>query len=137
VFRFRTSKPFASGEEITFTVRGGGIDQALARAEMTDIHVVPNPYVASSLFESANYYRSGRGERRIYFMGLPQECTIRIYTVAGQLVQTLRHQGTSDNGQLPWDLVSRDGMDISFGMYIYHVDAGPVGTHMGRFAVIK
>jgi hypothetical protein len=137
VFRFRTSKPFSDSENITFTVRGGGIDVDLARVELSDIHVVPNPYVASSIFEPANIYRSGRGERRIYFMGLPQECTIRIYTVSGQLVQTMRHQGGTDNGQMAWDLVSRDGMNISFGMYIYHVDAGPIGSHVGRFAVIK
>jgi hypothetical protein len=137
VFRFRTSKPFADSETITFTVRGGGIDMELARVELSDIHVVPNPYVASSIFEPANIYRSGRGDRRIYFVGLPQECTIRIYTVSGQLVQTMKHQGSNDNGQMAWDLVSRDGMNISFGMYIYHVDAGPIGSHVGRFAVIK
>ncbi len=137
VFRFRTSKPFADSETITFTVRGGGIDTDLARVELSDIHVVPNPYVASSIFEPANIYRSGRGDRRIYFVGLPQECTIRIYTVSGQLVQTMKHQGSNDNGQMAWDLVSRDGMNISFGMYIYHVDAGPIGSHVGRFAVIK
>ena len=137
VFRFRTSKPFSNSETITFTVRGGGIDIDLARVQLSDIHVVPNPYVASSIFEPANIYRLGRGDRRIYFMGLPQECTIRIYTVSGQLVQTMKHQASSDNGQMAWDLVSLDGMNISFGMYIYHVDAGPIGSHVGRFAVIK
>jgi hypothetical protein len=28
-------------------------------------------------------------------------------------------------------------MDIGFGVYIYHVDAGELGTKVGKFAVIK
>jgi hypothetical protein len=70
-------------------------------------------------------------------MNLPQECTIRIYTITGGLVQTLHHESTRDDGQLAWDLVSRDGMNIAFGVYLYHVTAPGVGEHMGRFAVIK
>ena len=36
-----------------------------------------------------------------------------------------------------WDLVSKDGMDISFGVYVYHVDAPGIGEKIGRFAIIK
>ena len=70
-------------------------------------------------------------------MNLPRECTIRIYTITGQLVQTLHHDSTGDDGQLAWDLVSRDGMNIAYGIYLFHVEAPGVGDHIGRFAVIK
>ena len=98
---------------------------------------MPNPYVATSLFEPSNPYLVGRGERRILFMNLPPQCTIRIYTVTGDLVQTLTHDATVDNGQEPWNLVSRDGMDVAYGVYLFHVDAPGVGTSVGRFALIK
>ena len=70
-------------------------------------------------------------------MNLPPTCTIRIYTITGQLVQTLQHDAGIADGQLAWDLVSKDGMNIAYGVYIYHVDAPGIGEKIGRFAVIK
>jgi hypothetical protein len=120
-----------------FSTKEAFFDQEKASTELDSIIVVPNPYVATNPFEPPNVYRAGRGERRIYFMNLPRECTIRIYTVTGQLVQTLEHSSTLDNGQESWDLLSRDGMDVSFGVYLYHVEAPGLGEHVGRFALIK
>ena len=135
--RFRTSKPFQTGDRVTFSVEPATYSAEKAKADLDRIMVVPNPYVATSAFEPANPFRAGRGERRIWFMNLPQECTIRIYTITGSLVQTLEHASTRDDGQLSWDLISRDGMNIAFGVYIYHVTAPGVGEHVDRFAVIK
>jgi hypothetical protein len=36
-----------------------------------------------------------------------------------------------------WDLLSKDGQDISYGVYIYHVEAPDVGETIGKFAIIK
>ena len=79
----------------------------------------------------------GRGERRIFFIHLPQKCTIRIYTIDGKLVKTLQHDSDTDDGQESWNLVSKDGMDVAFGIYIFHVDASGIGSKTGRFALIK
>jgi hypothetical protein len=135
--RFNTHKPFMTGDAITFNLDPSGFDAVVASSSLDNIHVVPNPYVATSIFEPANVYRAGRGERRIYFRGLPPECTVRIYTLSGQLVQTLHHSSSADDGQMSWNLVSRDGMDVAYGVYIFHVDAPGVGQHIGRFAIIK
>jgi hypothetical protein len=134
---FHTHKPFQSGDEFRFSIRGAEFDSETARSSMDNIFVVPNPYVASSNFEPQNTYRSGRGERRIYFMNLPPTCTIRIYTITGELVQTLYHDESIDNGQESWDLTTKDGMNLAFGVYLYHVEAKGVGNFKGRFAVIK
>ncbi len=135
--RFRTTKPFQTGDRVSFDVTPSSFSEQDALNDLDNIYVVPNPYVATSAFEPPNTFRAGRGERRIYFMNLPPECTIRIYTITGQLVQTLQHNSTIDDGQLAWDLVTRDGMNIAFGVYIFHVDAPGIGEHVGRFAVIK
>ena len=137
VLSFAPTRPFATGDYVDFSFTAPAFDADLAREEIGDVYVVPNPYVATSLFEPANPYLVGRGERRIMFMNLPPECTIRIYTVTGDLVQTLTHSSTVDDGQEPWNLVSRDGMDVAFGVYLFHVDAPGVGTSVGRFALIK
>jgi len=98
--------------------------------------VVPNPYVGAASWEAASV-SVGRGERRIFFIHLPQTCTIRIYTISGHLVQTLQHSGTYADGQEAWNLTSRDGMDIAFGVYVYHVEAPGIGTKIDRFAILK
>ena len=78
-----------------------------------------------------------RGPRRIYFDNLPNECTIRIYTITGELVKTIYHNTTFDNGQEFWDLTTKDNFPIAFGIYIYHIDAGKMGEKIGRLAIIK
>ncbi len=137
VFRIKTKKPFRSGESFQFTVKGPHFDVEKAKSDLDNIAVVPNPYVGAASWEPKLEFRAGRGERRIYFINLPAECTIRIYTVSGQHVQTLHHSSTLDNGQMPWDLLTKDGMELAYGNYIYHVDAPGIGEKIGRFAVIK
>ena len=131
-----TTKPFRNGETIKFSVAGAFTDERETKKEMDEIYVVPNPYVATNLFEPPNTYLSGRGERRIYFMNLPHECTIHIYTKTGKLVDTIKHNGNAGEGMASWDLISKDGMEIAYGVYFYTVEAlDKVST--GKFAVIK
>jgi hypothetical protein len=137
IYRITTTKPFRTGDKFMFSVRGSRYSGDLAKTEMEDISVVPNPYVAAASWEPRNPYRFGRGERRIWFINLPEQCTIRIYTVRGYLVDTIEHYGNQNNGAEPWDLVSKDGMDIAYGVYVYHVNAPGIGEKIGKFAVIK
>jgi hypothetical protein len=34
-------------------------------------------------------------------------------------------------------MLSKDNLDISYGIYIYHVDAPGIGEKIGKFVVIK
>jgi hypothetical protein len=70
-------------------------------------------------------------------MHLPSKCTINIYTLSGKLVQTIEHESTIADGQEKWDLTSKDGMDIAYGIYVFHVNAPDIGEKIGKFAVIK
>ncbi|MBW2638199.1 MAG: hypothetical protein JRC86_11920, partial [Deltaproteobacteria bacterium] len=137
VYRISTRKPYRTGDVIRFDVNGMRFNQQVAESDMNRISVVPNPYVAAASWEPKNPYRFGRGERRIWFINLPEECTIRIYTVRGYLVDTVEHYGPDGEGAESWDLVSKDGMDIAYGIYVYHVDAPGIGNKIGKFAVIK
>ncbi|MCY4224273.1 MAG: hypothetical protein OXF06_05495 [Bacteroidetes bacterium] len=132
-----TRKPFADSDQFLFRTVAAATDEVLATQELEDIYVVPNPYVATSVFEPRNpVSRSQRGERRLYFANVPQQCTIRIYTLAGELVETLYHDSTLDNGKLFWDMRTKDNMNLAYGLYIFHVDS-PDGSFIGKFAVIK
>ncbi|MCB2210637.1 hypothetical protein KQI52_00830 [bacterium] len=104
--------------------------------DLDRIKVYPNPYLAANVQEPSNPYSSGRGERRVTFNHLPKKCTIRIYTVRGELVDTIEHNESIFDGSENWDLRNQDGLDIAYGIYVYHVDS-PWGEHVGKFAVIK
>lgn len=136
VYRITTTKPYRTGEYLEFTMKAPGFDKAKAKNELAKIAVVPNPYVGAASWEPYTT-TVGRGERRVQFIHLPAECTIRIYTMSGALVQTLRHSGTLSDGQQSWDLTTKDGMNLAYGVYIFHVDAPGVGEVTGKFAVIK
>ncbi len=136
VFHIATTKPYRTGEYVKFQTQSPILDPTKARVNMSNILVVPNPYVGAASWEPQPT-SVGRGDRLIYFIHLPHQCTIRIYTISGHLVQTLQHQAGIDNGQEAWNLISRDGMDIAFGVYVYHVDAPDIGTYIGKFAIVK
>jgi len=118
-------------------VKGQKVDVEYAKSHLDRIKVVPNPYVVTALWEPHNPYTNGRGPRAVKFIHLPKQCTIRIYAVDGTLVQTLEHDSHLTNGTAEWDLMTRDNMDLAYGIYIYHVDAPGIGEHVGRMLVIK
>jgi hypothetical protein len=136
VFKVVTTKPFRKGEFYEFTIKGQRYDRTKAESDLDNVSVVPNPYVGAASWEPSTT-EVGRGERRIYFMHLPSECTIRIYTISGKFVDEVHHSSSISDGQESWDLVSKDGMDIAFGVYVYQIDAPGVGQKIGKFAVIK
>jgi len=122
------------------------VDPNKAKADLDNIRVVPNPYIITNTWEPQNPYANGRGERDLHFTHLPPNCTIRIFNVKGQLVKTLEHEASGSgsqeqipeyNGTLTWNMLSEDNLDISYGIYIYHVDAPGIGEKIGKFVVIK
>ncbi|MEE9168847.1 MAG: hypothetical protein V3U73_03740, partial [bacterium] len=130
-------KPFLAQDVFQFTATEGFIDRQLAQNSLDRIQVVPNPYRVAATWEPRNPFTSGRGPQRIHFNHLPNRCTIRIFTVSGELVDTIEHESLIDDGTAIWDLLSQDQLSISYGIYIYHVEAPDVGETVGKFAIIK
>ncbi len=136
-FRITTRKPFREGDHFLFSTRAASVQDDLAETQLSRVAVVPNPYIGTARWERRTLNQTGRGQRKIDFIHLPQRCTIRIYTVSGALVKTIEHDSNAFDGAESWNLVSDDGMDIAFGYYIYHIDAPGIGEHIGKFAIIK
>jgi hypothetical protein len=132
-----TDNPFTGNVRYQFKTRGESVDKTAASGSLGDVRVVPNPYIVAATWEPKNPYSSGRGPRAIQFIHLPQQCTIRIYSIDGTLVRTLEHNSTMRNGAETWDLMSKENMDVAYGVYIYHVDAPGIGEHIGKIFVIK
>ena len=133
------SKLFRTGDVFEFTNTAQTVDPGLAKSSLDRIKVVPNPYVAAATWEERNPFSTGRGPRSIHFIHLPARCTIRIFTVSGELVAKLNHDVGENiiDGTEEWNLLTRDNLAAAYGVYIYHVDAPDIGEKVGKFAVIK
>jgi hypothetical protein len=135
-YELKLLRPFSSTDMFTFTTTAQRVDNSLAKEGGLKPYVVPNPYVGAASFEPQRFAESGRGDRRLEFRAIPQGSVVRIYTVRGDLVQTLRQDGSSE-GMVAWDLRTKDNLDVAPGLYLFHVDAPGVGTTVGKFAIIK
>jgi len=138
IFYIGTHRSFSAEDTLRFSTVASRVEGSLDKSRMDQISVVPNPYVVTNVLERLDLQNpKDRGPRKIYFNHLPQECTIKIYTVAGDHIQTLFHSSGLDDGTEHWDLTTKDNFPLAFGMYIYHVNAPGIGEKVGRFAVIK
>lgn len=129
VFRFLWANPAVPNDIYAFNssalVRG---NTGLAGSKLSSIRVVPNPYYNHSRYELNQFNRIVR------FMNLPETCTIRIFNLAGDLVRTLQKTDITSSA-LTWDLLTDNGLPVGSGVYVYHIDAGSVGTTFGRMVV--
>jgi hypothetical protein len=133
-----TKRPFDTTDVFTLTTKAGFVDNLDAKNNLANIYVVPNPYVGANEIEPANKLSGqNRGERRIYFENLPMKCTIRIFTLSGELVNTLEHETGFDSGREYWNLLNGDGFSVAYGVYLAHIDAPGIGEKIIKFALIK
>ena len=130
-------KPFLPEDVYEFITLSPFIDNDNARNNLNNIKVVPNPYYATNAFEGQNTFTSGRGPREIQFRNLPQNCTIRIFTISGELVRTIRHSSQMNDGTGSWDLLTKDNLTAAYGIYVYHIEAKGIGDKIGKLALIK
>jgi hypothetical protein len=133
----KTAKPLTRADKIQFSVQGNELADTLDESLLDNIYTVPDPYVGVNNLERRNRLLSGRSERRIDFRNLPTNCTIKIFTVNGRLVKTLNHQAGTFDSIASWNMQSEDGLEVAFGVYIYHVDAPGIGEKIGRLSIIK
>jgi len=102
----------------------------LTKLDMQRIQVVPNPYVVQSSFDQLSTGRATINSR-VRFVNVPEEGTVRIYTISGQLVQQLSWTASdliapvngSQTGDLPFSLRTREGLDLGSGLYLFIMTA--------------
>ncbi len=77
---------------------------------------------------------------KVEFRNLPAaKGVIRVYTIAGDLVRELHFDGRAGVGTVAWDLVSRNGQDVTSGVYIYaaEFEDGRFPRVIKKFTVIR
>ncbi|RMG68015.1 MAG: hypothetical protein D6715_03385 [Calditrichaeota bacterium] len=99
-----------------------------ARQELERIRAVPNPYFLRSPYENPEE------PVLLQFTHVPPGATIRIFTLAGQLIRALHPEPLS--GTVGWDLTNRAGRRIAAGIYIAHISLPGTGEKILKFAVV-
>jgi hypothetical protein len=92
------------------------------------VSVVPNPYRGNEAWDQT-------GAHEIHFINLPVHSTIKIYTVAGDLVVKLEHDDPVRDFER-WDLKNQNGRDVASGIYMYRVESGSF-SFQNRFVVVR
>ncbi|MCB9248884.1 MAG: hypothetical protein H6613_10255 [Ignavibacteriales bacterium] len=137
-FMLTLFKQFNESDSFSFQMKGSELNTELAKQDMDKIKVVPNPYVVTHSAEQRllSTQTSGRGEREIRFTYVPPGSKISIYTVRGELIQTL-YQDNLFVGDVTWNLRTNENLDVAYGVYVYVVEAPSIGTKIDKFALIK
>ena len=106
-----------------------------------EIYAVPNPVTAESMapwtLGPVNEDASGL---KVELRNLPAcRSTVRIFTLAGDLVYVVDHDGRDGNGTVAWNLVSRNGQDVTSGVYLFSVHPHDRGfpEKIGKFVIIR
>lgn len=118
--------------------------------------VYPNPYQGQAVWEGY-----GSRERMIWFTNLPRKAEIRIFTLAGDLVDVIKHddetykgsdvQNIDDERKSPqfsggehaWDLITRHDQALASGLYLFTVKNNDSQSPFlgrikeGKFLIIK
>lgn len=97
---------------------------------LNNVNVVPNPYVVHSKFNESEYLRN------LLFNNLTARCTIKIYTITGELVNTIEHDD-EESGFEEWDLRTMNNQEAAPGLYIFTVESDDNQKFVGKFAIIR
>lgn len=149
--RIRVDHPFAANDVYAFSTSANTTitSRKELRGNLKNIKVVPNPYYGRSAYQMNAF------DKVIKFTNLPGRCTIRIFTVSGDLVRTLLHHDVSNNDRVNtdpltadtdvaaqetaierWDLRNTKGRFVASGMYVAVIE-GAGGSVIRKFAVIQ
>lgn len=145
---FNTASRYDPGDEVEIRLRGPMDndviefttpapllvnDAAALKQQLEAISVFPNPFLGRNEEASA-------GEAFVTFSGLHAgDCTLRIFSLAGDLVRKLEHAESPSAGT-PfeyWDLRNELGEQVASGMYIVHVEIPEIGSRVLKLAIMQ
>ena len=109
VYEFNTDDIYAASNQNT-----------TAKANLDKTNIVPNPYYGFSEYEKSKI------NNEIKITNLPKECTIKIFTLDGSLVKTLK-KDNDEKTFVSWNLNNEQGISIASGIYIFHINAPGIG----------
>ncbi|RME19665.1 MAG: hypothetical protein D6800_14015, partial [Candidatus Zixiibacteriota bacterium] len=109
-----------------------------------DAYIYPNPYrldaaYAARGFENREGNLAPERARRIHFANLPKVCTISIYSLDGDRIDSWEHNfpdGGPESMHDEWDVITRNGLEPVSGLYYWVVESKD-RTQIGKLVIIK
>ncbi len=112
-------------------------------AKQLKVSVYPNPYRIDHNYSHFEKPQINQGvlvsTQKLNFVNLPPKCTIRIYTLDGDLVQQINHDKdprATDAGYETWDLLTRNAQRVVSGLYLFTVESNE-GRYIGKIIIIQ
>jgi len=114
----------------TFKVPAATYSVAKAKSDLNAINVFPNPYYGVNSEELNKY------NRFVTFSHLPPRATIRVFNLAGVLVQTIYKDDQTQFTR--WNLNNQSNLPVASGLYIAYIDMPDLGaTKILKIAIIQ
>ncbi len=117
--------------------------------ENLEVYVYPNPYRIDADYRERGFEGRTMSDRPpdrtrvINFANLPPKCTIRIFTIDGDMVREIEHDwkamGMEDDPMATheeWDLITRNTQMVVSGMYYWTVEDENGDVQIGKLVVI-
>jgi len=93
-----------------------------AQGDVSLSHAYPNPC------------NSSKGCSTVTFTRLTLDATVRVYTISGELVRTIKKSSNIDS--VGWDLRNESGRKVASGLYLYLSEGG--GTKKtGKLVIVR
>jgi len=129
--------PYTEADVYQFsTLEGTTLTEADERALWDKVNVYPNPMFGYNTL--TNYYSNTPDEPFVTFTNLPEEVTIKIYSLSGTLLRTLTidDKDSPSSPYLRWDLQNESALRVASGMYLAIVSSPKYGDKVLKFAII-
>ncbi|MBN1894306.1 T9SS type A sorting domain-containing protein [bacterium] len=130
IFRILTTKP--NNPNVKYVIDTAPYKKAkneeVAKKRIETINVFPNPYFGQNEAESDFFTQF------VTFNNLPEKCTIRVFSLSGQLVKTIQHDDGTPFEK--WYLLNEQQLPVASGMYLVHVETA-FGNRILKLAVIN
>lgn len=128
---FGTNKANTDNDTFSFSTEAGLASDSLEQVDAAKVNVFPNPYYGK------NENATGRFENYVTFTHLPEEATIRIFTLNGSHVRTLEQPEAGASSFLDWDLTNEFDLPVASGAYIAYVDLGDLGEKVLKLFIVQ
>jgi len=129
--------PYTADDVYQFsTLEGTTVSGEDERARWEKVNVYPNPLFGYNTL--SNYYSNTPDEPFVTFTNLPEDVTIKIYSLSGTLLRTLTvdDKDSPTSPFLRWDLENESELRVASGMYLGIVSSPIYGDKVLKFAII-
>jgi hypothetical protein len=102
--------------------------------EVTELQITLTELTVFNIVVYPNPFKPKLGHTAIRFEQLPENVTIRIYNIAGELI---RREENITTGLFSWDVTNQHNEKVATGVYIYIITDNKGGIKKGKIAIIR